>query len=52
MIMNTTTAEHYRWGGVCDGVRLLERAELSVIDERIPPGALEFKHSKPRIGQA
>jgi mannose-6-phosphate isomerase-like protein (cupin superfamily) len=44
MIKNTTTAEHYTWGSVCEGFRLLDRAELSVIEERIPPGAGELRH--------
>jgi mannose-6-phosphate isomerase-like protein (cupin superfamily) len=44
MIKNTTTGEHYDWGGVCEGWRLLERPDLSVIEERIPPGAGETRH--------
>jgi quercetin dioxygenase-like cupin family protein len=44
MIKNATNAEHYQWGEQCDGWRLLERAELSVIQERIPPGAGEVRH--------
>lgn len=37
-------AEHYRWGGVCDGWHLLKQQDLSVIQERVPPGAGEVKH--------
>jgi quercetin dioxygenase-like cupin family protein len=44
MIKNLRTAEHYRWGDICDGWRLLNRPDLSVIQERIPPGAGEVKH--------
>ena len=44
MIQNTGTAEHYQWGRVCDGWRLLARADLSVIQERIPPNAGEIPH--------
>jgi len=44
MIKNVKTAEHYRWGQVCDGWRLLERPDLSVIQERIPGGAGEVMH--------
>ena len=51
MIRNVKTAEHYRWGQVCDGWRLLERADLSVIQERIPPGAGEVLHYHQRARQ-
>jgi len=44
MIKNPSNAEHYRWGQVCDGWRLLDRSDLSVIQERIPPGAGEIRH--------
>jgi mannose-6-phosphate isomerase-like protein (cupin superfamily) len=37
-------AEHYRWGGVCDGWHLLRRDDLSVIQETVPPGAGETAH--------
>jgi mannose-6-phosphate isomerase-like protein (cupin superfamily) len=51
MIKNTTTAEHYRWGDVCDGWRLVNRPDLSVIQERIPPGAGEVRHYHERARQ-
>lgn len=38
------TATHYTWGEVCDGWRLLAGADLSVIEERVPPGAGEIRH--------
>lgn len=44
-------AEHYRWGGVCDGWHLLASPELSVIEERIPPGAGEIRHRHRRARQ-
>ncbi len=50
-IKNVGTAEHYRWGQVCDGWRLLERSDLSVIQERIPPGAGEVMHVHARARQ-
>jgi mannose-6-phosphate isomerase-like protein (cupin superfamily) len=37
-------AEHYTWGNGCDGWRLVDRAELSVIHERMPPGTAEVWH--------
>ena len=37
-------AEHYVWGGMCDGWHLLKGDALSVIEERIPPGGSEVRH--------
>ena len=37
-------AEHYVWGGTCDGWHLVRAAALSVIEERMPPGAREVRH--------
>src|SRR5262245_322274 len=51
MIKNIENAEHYRWGDVCDGWRLVDRLELSVIQERIPPGAGEVRHYHERARQ-
>lgn len=36
MIKNVGTAEHYRWGQDCDGWRLPQGPDLSVIQERSP----------------
>ena len=41
---DTTNAQHYVWGGVCDGWHLLADPALSVIQERVPPGAGEQAH--------
>ncbi len=38
------TARHYTWGGRCDGWHLVDRPELSVIRERMPPGTSEVRH--------
>jgi mannose-6-phosphate isomerase-like protein (cupin superfamily) len=48
--VSVATAEHYVWGEVCDGWHLVRSAELSVIEERMPPGAAEqrHKHGKSR----
>jgi len=35
---------HYTWGAVCDGWYLLRSENLSVIEERMPPGAEEQRH--------
>ena len=40
-ITSRETAEHYKWGGAggadCDGWHLVKTAELSVIEELMPP---------------
>jgi mannose-6-phosphate isomerase-like protein (cupin superfamily) len=43
--VNTSSAEHYVWGGVSDGWRLLDRDDLSVIEERVPAGGKEDWHT-------
>jgi len=42
--IDVTTAEHYKWGDVCDGWHLLKTPGLSVIQERVPPSAAEVQH--------
>ena len=37
-------SEHYTWGGSCDGWHLLKSPDLSVIQERVPPGGAETRH--------
>jgi mannose-6-phosphate isomerase-like protein (cupin superfamily) len=49
--IDIATAEHYAWGGVCDGWHLLKRDDLSVIRERVPPGAAEVRHYHARSRQ-
>lgn len=43
-IASTANAEHYTWGGICDGWHLLQAGDLSVIEERVPPGGAEARH--------
>lgn len=50
-VTNKANAEHYVWGGVCEGWRLLSRPDLSVIEERIPPGHGEVEHYHERARQ-
>ena len=38
-------AEHYLWGGQCDGWHLVKHPALSVIEEQMPPGTAETRHS-------
>ena len=49
--VNTHSAEHYVWGQVCDGWKLLNRSDLSVIEERVPPGASEVRHVHAKARQ-
>ena len=52
--MNPTSAangRHYVWGNGCDGWHLLDRDDLSVIEERVPPGAAESRHLHERARQ-
>ena len=44
MVISIENAEHYIWGEVCDGWRLLKRDDMSVIQERVPSGAAEVMH--------
>jgi len=50
-VRNRSNAEHYDWGGGCEGWRLLDGADLSVIEERIPPGLGEVRHRHDRARQ-
>jgi mannose-6-phosphate isomerase-like protein (cupin superfamily) len=50
-VKNTASAEHYTWGEGCDGWRLLAGPDLSVIQERIPPGRGEVQHYHERARQ-
>ncbi len=49
--VDTRVAEHYVWGEVCDGWRLLDRPDLSVIEERVPAGGAEVAHVHGRARQ-
>jgi mannose-6-phosphate isomerase-like protein (cupin superfamily) len=53
--IDTTTAEHYKWGGPnntdCDGWHLVKTAELSVIEELMPPGTSESRHKHGKSRQ-
>ena len=54
-IISTKSAEHYKWGGPqgadCDGWHLVKTSELSIIEELMPPGASEARHSHARARQ-
>jgi len=46
-----SVAEHYTWSGICEGWHLLKHADLSVIQERVPPGSGEVEHFHSRARQ-
>lgn len=50
-VIRTDDAEHYAWGDACDGWRLLERPDLSVKRERVPPGCGETPHRHSQARQ-
>jgi mannose-6-phosphate isomerase-like protein (cupin superfamily) len=43
-VISTNAAEHYTWGGRCDGWFLLKGEAIHVIQERMPPGTAEVMH--------
>jgi mannose-6-phosphate isomerase-like protein (cupin superfamily) len=49
--VSTATALHYVWGSSCDGWHLVQHSSLSVIQERMPPGAAEVRHAHVRARQ-
>jgi len=49
--ISTATADHYIWGEICDGWHLVRTENLSVIEERMPPGTLEQRHSHQHARQ-
>ena len=42
--INRSSAPHYFWKDVCDGWHLLDREDLSIIAEKMPPGTAEDRH--------
>ena len=43
-VVSTQNAEHYPWGDGCDGWHLVRQNDLSIIQERVPPGKSERLH--------
>lgn len=43
-IVDIDSCEPYRWGAKSEGWRLLDRGDLSVIQERVPSGDRERRH--------
>ncbi|MEP6617832.1 MAG: cupin domain-containing protein [bacterium] len=51
MPISVENADHYRWGGSCDGWHLVRAAGFGVIEERMPPGTFEVRHWHARAIQ-
>ncbi|MGB8731677.1 MAG: cupin domain-containing protein [Candidatus Sulfotelmatobacter sp.] len=50
-LVSRENAEHYRWGNDCDGWHLVKDGSLSVIEEFIPSGGCEIRHSHKKAQQ-
>lgn len=50
-LRDTMNSEHYHWGDGCEGWRLVDQPEMSVIEERMPPGTSEEAHYHERAQQ-
>ena len=54
-IVSAGSAEHYKWGGPrstdCDGWHLVRTPDLSILEERMPPGTSEVRHRHERARQ-
>jgi len=51
MVKDTTNSEYYQWGATCDGWHLLQSESLSIIQEKMPPGASENLHYHQKAQQ-
>ena len=43
-VISIENADYYNWGKNCEGWHLAKSENLSVIQERVPPGSSEVKH--------
>ena len=50
-MISVENAEHYIWGGICDGWHLLKRDDMSVIQERVPAGGADVMHHHEKARQ-
>lgn len=49
--ISRVNAEHYRWGDDCDAWYLVKDAQVTVIEELMPPGAAEVRHYHKKAQQ-
>ncbi len=45
------SGQHYTWGDACEGWHLVRAQNLSVLEERMPPGTSEERHWHARARQ-
>jgi mannose-6-phosphate isomerase-like protein (cupin superfamily) len=50
-VVDIRSGERYQWGAGSEGWHLLKRSDLSVIQERVPPGDRERRHFHSRARQ-
>lgn len=50
-MISPATAPHYTWATVCEGWKLVDTPNLSVIQERMPTGTQEVRHRHSRVRQ-
>lgn len=43
-MISKQNAPHYKWGSDCDGWRLVDKADKSIIHEQMPAGTCEARH--------
>jgi mannose-6-phosphate isomerase-like protein (cupin superfamily) len=51
MKVTQATVEEYQWGSGCLGWRFVDREQMSVIRERMPPGTCEVRHHHEKSRQ-
>ena len=51
MIKDKENSEHYFWGANCQGWRLVDENEFTVIEEEMPPHTFEILHSHKKAKQ-
>src|SRR5579863_9177486 len=49
--ISKASAEHYTWGQGCDGWYLVKNDQITVIQERMPPGTAETLHQHTKARQ-
>jgi quercetin dioxygenase-like cupin family protein len=50
-VKSRDTASHYNWGEGCDGWVLFPNADITIIEERMPPGTKEVRHFHEKARQ-
>lgn len=50
-MISKQNAPSFTWQEVCDGWKLLDAADLHVLQERMPPGTSELLHTHTRVRQ-